>query len=330
MENRPAGFTDDDLRAGLRRHHGIEASALRYRAVGFGDYHWEATGTDGRQWFVKVSDLADKPQCGDTPATALAGYRAALRTATELRDAGGLEFVVAPRPSLDGEPVADLDGRWALTVFDRIDAATFDFYTELPATDRDDVLTLLARLHEAPPPASTPSHSPEVGDRKEIEDALAELGTPWTAGRFSEPAREALTTYVAAVRARLAEADELIGRVHAAGRPRVVTHGEPHPGNLLRRDDGFALVDWDTVGLGVPERDLAVVGSDPDVVEGYAGLTGVVPDPAALRLYRLRWRLTDLGEFLLWFRGPHADDGDSVTAWDGLRQTLADLEDFPG
>jgi aminoglycoside phosphotransferase (APT) family kinase protein len=49
----------------------------------------------------------------------------------------------------------------------------------------------------------------------------------------------------------------------AAGPDRVITHGEPHPGNLMVTDRGPVLIGWDTVGLARPERDLWWVLGDP-------------------------------------------------------------------
>ncbi|OLL72831.1 hypothetical protein Ae168Ps1_1212 [Pseudonocardia sp. Ae168_Ps1] len=321
MEYRPAGFDDADVRSALSSWHGIDVRELHYRAVGFGDYHWAATGTDGRRWFVKLSDLTDKPQCGATATAALDGYRAALQTAAALR-ADGLGFVVAAEPAPDKELVVDLDGRWALTVFAHVDASSHDFHTELSPAARDEVLTLLARLHAAAPPAGTPVHTPDVPDRAVIDAALAGQEVSWTGGPYSEPARQAVVTHAGAIREYLADADALAHRLDLAGRTAVVTHGEPHPGNLLGSDDGFLLIDWDTVGLGVPERDLAVVAGD---LSAYTAITGVEPDPHALELYRVRWLLADLGEFLRWFRSAHRDDADSRTAWEGLLQTVAEM-----
>jgi aminoglycoside phosphotransferase (APT) family kinase protein len=36
----------------------------------------------------------------------------------------------------------------------------------------------------------------------------------------------------------------------------ALTHGEPHPGNVIGTDDGWLLVDWDTAAIAQPERDL--------------------------------------------------------------------------
>jgi aminoglycoside phosphotransferase (APT) family kinase protein len=45
---------------------------------------------------------------------------------------------------------------------------------------------------------------------------------------------------------------------------RVLTHGEPHGANVLLGEGGLSLVDWDTVGIAEPERDLwfAVIDED--------------------------------------------------------------------
>ena len=54
----------------------------------------------------------------------------------------------------------------------------------------------------------------------------------------------------------LARFDGLLDRVQKARGPYVITHGEPHPGNLLRTLTGLRLIDWDMIALARPERDL--------------------------------------------------------------------------
>ncbi|MGH3770032.1 MAG: phosphotransferase family protein [Pseudonocardiaceae bacterium] len=104
-----------------------------------------------------------------------------------------------------------------------------------------------------------------------------------------------------------------------------MTHGEPHLGNLILGDDGYLLVDWDTVGLAVPERDLSVLSDSPLALARYAEVTGRTPDAAALALYRLRWSLVDVAEFITWFRGPHSRTSDTEAAWQGFTGTLDHL-----
>jgi len=78
----------------------------------------------------------------------------------------------------------------------------------------------------------------------------------------------------------------------------VVTHGEPHGGNVMRAGETHVLVDWDTVALAPPERDLWWLADD---------VPGEEIDQAALQLYRLRWQLDDVAYALGRLRAPHTD-----------------------
>ncbi|GAB3484428.1 phosphotransferase [Amycolatopsis cihanbeyliensis] len=91
----------------------------------------------------------------------------------------------------------------------------------------------------------------------------------------------------------------------------------------------YRLVDWDTVGLAVPERDLSVVSTDPTLLDRYARATGSTPDPDALALYPMRWLLTDVAEFAGWFRGPHSRTADTERAWQGFTETVERLGRHP-
>ncbi|MGC5534979.1 phosphotransferase family protein [Streptomyces sp. SR-10] len=98
----------------------------------------------------------------------------------------------------------------------------------------------------------------------------------------------------------------------------VVTHGEPHPGNVLDPGGRTLLVDWDTVALSPPERDLWLATDAPEDLSRYAGLTGHHPDPALLAYYELRWALDDMSAALDIFGARHPDTADTRQAWDGL------------
>jgi spectinomycin phosphotransferase len=110
----------------------------------------------------------------------------------------------------------------------------------------------------------------------------------------------------------------------------VVTHGEPHPGNLIRTQDGFALVDWDTVALDRPERDLWMLddGTGSAWVT-YRELTGRTVDLDAVSLYRIAWALADLAAFTTLLRAGHDDNADTHKAWTGLRSILLSEEPSP-
>jgi len=110
----------------------------------------------------------------------------------------------------------------------------------------------------------------------------------------------------------------------------VVTHGEPHPGNLIRTRDTLALVDWDTVALARPERDLWMLDdSEGETRAAHQAITGRAPDPEALAAYRLTWALADVAAFTTRLRGEHERDADTEKALDGLHAILAGEEPSP-
>ena len=87
------------------------------------------------------------------------------------------------------------------------------------------------------------------------------------------------------------------------------------------------LIDWDTVGLGPPERDLwMVAGESGEEARRYAGLrSGRAVDPGLLEWYRLRWALDDISAFAYQLRCAHGRTADAEHAWVALEQTVASL-----
>jgi spectinomycin phosphotransferase len=75
-------------------------------------------------------------------------------------------------------------------------------------------------------------------------------------------------------------------------------------------------VDWDTVALAPPERDLWHL--DAASVARYGALTGRPAKGDALAYYRLAWDLADVASFVGWLRAPHRRTPDTIKALDGL------------
>jgi spectinomycin phosphotransferase len=365
MRTRPDDLPDAAL-AGALRAWEIEAVALDYAAVGFGDHHWHVRGADGRRWFLTVAEPAAKAHlgagCGLAGAKAdesegvaadesgaFAALRQAMDCARALRD-GGFAAAVAPERTVAGETVVALGGRYAVSVFARVDGDAGRFGDEPGPAARRATIALLAELHAVPAPEVTPAIAWDPPARDALEGALASLGEPWDGGRYAEPARVAVRAAAPGVRAALVRFDAQVAALASAPPPLVVTHGEPHPGNLLverhasgdsmlaerasdDRDRADAsdhtgrlrLVDWDTVGLSVPERDLWHVVRDDGDLDLYERLSGRRPRADLLDLFRLRWHLGDAGELLGWFRAPHRDGDDLADGWRELQGLLARL-----
>jgi spectinomycin phosphotransferase len=330
VKDLPEGITERDVARALADGWDLAAWTLEYAPVGGGSYHWVATGgAPGERRFVTVDDLDDKGSLGRTRAAVLAGLRAAMDAAVTLRRQPGLGFVVAPEPSATGGTVLPVGDRHAVAVFPFLAGKPGDWAEPLPAAERAELITMLAALHGADPGSvRLPRFEAGISWRGDLETALGELGQPWAGGPYAEPARELLAGAARTVRRQLDALDRWAARLASA--EVVITHGEPHPGNVVHSAAGLLLIDWDTVALAPPERDLwSVATGSGEEVRRYTELTGRRADPAMLEFYRLRWALDDLSCFLRDLRAPHHRTPGTEHAWEALEVTIADLTRYP-
>lgn len=312
------------LRAALNRAWDLDLASLTYVPLGFGSHHWNATETSGQRWFVTVDDLRTGWLGGD-PDVAFDAYAAAFGTAAALRDAG-LDLVLAPLRTPDGAALARLDVNYSVALFPFVDGVSADFGVYRSERDRHDVLRLLGRLHgTAAPSVLTRREDFAVPKRDRLIDALSDVGTPWTSGPFAEPTRQLLRSTADNLRAAFARYDKLVAEVGAASSAWVVTHGEPHAANVIRAgEDRLLLIDWDTVALGPRERDLWMMVEDAAPDLGAYSEEGGTPEcsATAMALYRLRWELADIAEYVSTFRRPHQREENEEASWRYLSRSL--------
>lgn len=310
------------MAAALREHWGGAVTLLEYLPVGYGGYHWGATVADGRRFFVTLSHVADDDGFADLAAT--------MEATAALADNSQLSFVVGPVRTEGGEAAARLRPEWAVTVTPFADGEPGRWSDELSLEDRAGVISMLASLHGCDAPAGIPVRSPELSGRHVLEALLEERAGSWAdVGPYGESARKLIAGHTTGLRKALSRFDDLLGQAAASG-ALVLTHGEPHPGNLIRRNGSFLLIDWDTAGLALPERDLWSVLPDPDTDPDdyaalgslYTHLCGRTVDASAVALYRLRWDLEDICLFLTEFRAPHEQTADTQVAWAGLTDSV--------
>jgi spectinomycin phosphotransferase len=292
----------------------FDVATADYAAVGAGSYHWIVRDVGGTRAFATVDDLDQKAWLGDARDEAFDGLRSAFDTAAALRDAG-LEFVVAPIRTRGGESLRRIGSRHTVALFPFVDGRAGEFGHSDPA-ERAAVVALLVELHRATPAAAAVARTVglELPGRAHVEAALRDADEPWSGGPLSEPARRAFAGRASDVAELLALADRLAAGVAERGGGWVVTHGEPHAANVLRTGAGHVLVDWDTVALAPPERDLWMVVDETEHVGA---------DPEALDFFRLTWDLKDLAEYLNVLRSPHSRTDDTLRAYRGVTNCVA-------
>jgi spectinomycin phosphotransferase len=297
----------------------LDFETVDYAPVGGGSYHWVANDLEGRRSFVTADDLDQKPWLGDRRDSTFDGLRRAFDTAVALRKSG-LGFVVAPMLSTRGESLRRIGPRYTVALFPFEDGETGTF-GRYETAERPALVTILARLHGASVVGSVANRVDlELPGRRRLDAALRELNQTWSGGPLAEPARKLLVPRAGDLAELLALSDQLAVEVARRSTDWVVTHGEPHGGNLMRVGESYVLVDWDTVALAPPERDLwMLVDDDEEAARGYADATGHELDAAALSFFRLRWDLADVASFSDLLRSPHEQTEDTEWAYDALK-----------
>lgn len=324
MKSLPEDFETAALIGSLAEGWGFEDETADFAAVGGGSYHWVVTDVKGSRGFVTVDDLDQKPWLGDTRSSVFEGLRRAFATAGVLRESG-LPFVIAPIPTSRGQAVRRIGLRYAVALFPFVDGQA-GVYGEYDRTSRAAAYAMLAELHAATPAVASVASRMDLAlpGRRSLESALRDVNHPWSGGPFSEQARRTLARHAHEVTELLALVERLSADVARSSGEWVVTHGEPHAANVMRTDRGHVLIDWDTVAIAPPERDLWMLLGDGALdLTVYTAATGHELDQRAVDFFRLRWDLADIAAFTDVLRSPHRHNEDAVNAVENLRNCLA-------
>jgi len=316
------------LEAVLAEGWGLRPASLEYLPVGAGSHHWTLTDGDGQRHFVTVDDLDNKDWIGGSSEKVRDGLGRAYRTAVALRDKAGLQFVMAPVAARDGEPLRRVDDRYTASVFPFLAGRSHGFGPFADARLRDSVLDMICALHQSTPIVRdcAPRHALRFAGREDLHAFLASPRQTWESGPFAEAARSLLAPHAADLAQLVMDFDRLVESTRRVRAHVVITHGEPHPANVMAVDGRLLLIDWDTVGLGPPERDVAlIITATNDGIERYQQATGIELSPAVITLYRLRWYLDDLASAIRMFRNAHRDTPDTRHWRDSLSGHLEQL-----
>lgn len=323
MLNKPAELDERNVEAVLGERWGIAGEDLNYVPHGAGSHHWSLGTGRGQKWFVTVDDLGADPTERDVRYARL---RRAFEAAELLRREAGLGFVLCPVPDRTGQILHRLGDRFAISVRLMLEGRAGAF-GPFRAAEVAPVIDMLWRLHQATSTVATVADADDLvlpGEDK-LRCHLAESGERWRGGPLSDPARVMLTGCVEQVDRLLISRAQLVEQVRDL--PFVVTHGEPHPGNVLQGLERLWLLDWDTCLLAPLERDLWMVGDGG--LEGYRryeAAAGHRISQPALTFYRLSWSLKNISVSLTALRRPHSRTAEASRSWKVLKHYLDRLE----
>lgn len=322
MFTRPADLPDDAVATALRDGWAIDVDEIDYAVVGFGSHHWHAA-TKGGRWFLTVDDVDGRLRDrSDTRSAAKERLIAALSTALSLRS-DGCDFVVAPVPSESGQVVELIDDHYVLAVYPHVEGVAGSYGRFDNRLERFGVVDCLVEIHGAVTRVPVQVDDFSIPGRDRLSEAMGEISEPWLTGPFGESTRELLKRHQGPLQQVLAAYDELVSAVCSNDGALVITHGEPHRGNVILSADGPMLIDWDTTLLAPPERDLwCLIDEDPGVRDQYERGSERTLDDTALQMFRLWWDLCEVSLFVHDFRRSHRDTEDTRTAWRGLEAHL--------
>lgn len=331
MLTRPDDLAEGQIRAELAAGWNFAAETLSYLPVGFGSHHWLAADAAGRQLFLIAHDLPHMLHSRlDTVQAAFGRLETAFGCAVSLRRDAGLEFVIAPLPTVSGTVVRRLSERYSLAACPYLTACEPGRDGEFAAADRPAVVHLLTELHRAAPTVAPQRCDFGLQNADGLRAAIDSAGEPWRTGRYGERTRALLARHAAGVIALMTAYGELAHDAKSRPERFVITHGEPGPWNVLKIPAGFVIVDWDFVRLAPPERDLwDLAETDRSVLAAYTEATGTAIDSGALALFRMWYDLSEIAGYIELFRAAHDDTQDTAESWKNLEYFLRPAERWP-
>jgi spectinomycin phosphotransferase/16S rRNA (guanine(1405)-N(7))-methyltransferase len=315
----PDGLSEESLISVLARYWRLSTVSVSYCAVGWGSHHWEVTDSAGERWFVTADELHNKRvRLAESLDIAFERLRRALTAAAELRNQG-CEFVIAPVPAGRGQVLVRAGDGFGVAVYPFVDGVSFQ-WGEFALETRRAMLDMVIAVHESSGAARVAAMTDDfaIPHRDELEALLdpAAQGDVPECGPFTRPVARLVEANRPAIGSLLARFDELAGQAFSHPSRQVLTHGEPHPGNTMLTPGGWRLIDWDTVLLAPPERDLwSLDPGDGSLLRAYAAATGVQPLERMLELYRIRWDLNDLALDASRFIRPHRGTAEDDKTW---------------
>lgn len=327
MFQEPHDLDQESIAKVLAKSVNFDAHTLEYLPVGFGSHHWRATDSHGRELFLSVDDLvAGCHANAGIPNSVFAKLEAAYSAARELHLIGALEFVVSPLQGSNGSVLQRINERYSLAAYPLLNGSALE---QMDDGQRSRVRDLIIRLHGASAVVQSiaATETGELPGKGALHEAIAAVSEPSGQGPYAARARVLLAAKAETLTRSMEIFNELAKTTMKRPERFVVTHGEPHPANIMLVADDLRLIDWDTCLLAPPERDLWVLDTgDGKILAEYTKATGVEVDRSALEMYRLWFNLSEVSGYLALFGRDHQENQDTAMAWTNLGTSFSTLE----
>jgi spectinomycin phosphotransferase len=248
----------------------------------------------------------------------LRGHVAAAYEATcKLREAG-LEFVLAPRRQRHGEVVLTV-GSYPVVIFPYLPCTSIEEGAPRPS-EQAAIARLFTRLHGAPMVCELPREGFDLPFEADLDLALEVATRDPESGPLSSALHRVLAVNCKALTEMRAEFERLALAARRSDLHFVLTHGEPIAPNILRAEGALLVCDWGELAWAPVERDWSHLrrGLGIDPPEGRLEL---------MRLYDLRWALSEIAEYASELAAPHGGSADDEAM---LRRLLRYLPLPPG
>jgi spectinomycin phosphotransferase len=264
--------------------------------VSHADVHFSPLGEDS--WCFRIGDLWVSARRD------LRGHVTGAYEAAHLLCSAGLEFVLAPLPGADGRLVHEVGG-YPVVVFPFLEVAQA---TDPSPSEVGEIVRMLARVHSTGlrPPVPTETFELSFDSDLDLALAIAEGEAPGS-GPFAQRLQRLLWRHREYVQGLRDEYAALRVDCSADTELLVLTHGEPILSNVLRHDGRLLLADWGDAAWGPRERDWSHVVRD-------AGAS-LPCRPEFLRLYQVKWILSEIAEYVAALGEPHIGHADDEAMW---------------
>jgi len=292
-------LTPPDLSTGaivayLRETYGLAAQQADFLPLGadINTFVFRVEMTDGAACFLKLRSGAFDDVVVAAPAWL---------------HAQGIQHVLAPLPTLAGEPWAHAHGfAWLLYPFME---GKNGYEVALSQAQSVAFGRCLRAIHDAILPDALHQRIPREVYAPQWRDMVAEYTRQVETREWDDPIAQHLSNFWKMkrheIRAMVERASSLAETLRSRADAFVLCHGDLHPGNLLiGANEEFAIVDWDTLTLAPKERDLMCLGGGFTTTWGdaqeawfYQGYGATEIDPLALAYYRYERVIADFAAY---------------------------------